>query len=87
MQHLFLCIIIFFFLEWLNPEKYDHDTTGLTKYLQACQDHDVTPVRFFIKHMLSDEMNLGHHGIGPAEMKALAVPLEVIFHYSTLYLI
>ncbi|KAL8608642.1 hypothetical protein ACOMHN_002871 [Nucella lapillus] len=62
--------------KWLNPEKYDHDTTGLTKYLNACEEHDVTPVRYFIKHMLEDTMNLGHHGLGPAAMKALAVPLE-----------
>lgn len=62
--------------KWLNPEKYDHDTTGLTKYLNACRDHGVTPIRYFIKHLMHDAMGLGYHGLGPAEMKALAVPLE-----------
>ncbi|KAK7103915.1 leucine-rich repeat-containing protein 74A-like isoform X2 [Littorina saxatilis] len=62
--------------KWLHPEKYDHDTTGLTKYLNACEEHDVTPVRYFMKHMMETNMNLGHHGLGPAAMRAMAVPLE-----------
>nr|KAG5710745.1 hypothetical protein BaRGS_035147 [Batillaria attramentaria] len=62
--------------KWIHPEKYDHDTTGLTKYLDACRHHDVTPVRYFIKHMMGEHMKLSHYGLGPSAMKALSVPLE-----------
>ncbi|PVD26158.1 hypothetical protein C0Q70_13827 [Pomacea canaliculata] len=63
--------------KWLNPEKYDNDTTGLSKYLHACRQQNITPIRYFIKHMLQENVNLCYRGLGPVAMKALAVPLEI----------
>lgn len=37
----------------------------------------LSPCRYFIKHMLQENVNLCYRGLGPVAMKALAVPLEV----------
>ncbi|GFR97330.1 leucine-rich repeat-containing protein [Elysia marginata] len=62
--------------KWLYPEKYEHDTTGKAKYIKACQDEGVQPVRTFLNNMQEEHLQLKHHGLGPKAMKALSTPLE-----------
>ncbi|RUS85270.1 hypothetical protein EGW08_006971 [Elysia chlorotica] len=62
--------------KWLYPEKYETDTTGRARYIKACQDEGVQPVRTFLLNMQEEHLVLKHHGLGPKAMKALATPLE-----------
>ncbi|XP_005089685.1 leucine-rich repeat-containing protein 74A [Aplysia californica] len=62
--------------KYLHPEKYDHDTTGMAKYLKACKELGLQPIRYFMKHMQDEHLKLRYHGLGPSAMKALAAPLE-----------
>ena len=84
-----LCVCVCAFLvqrfgdcvaEWLYPERYDRDTTGLNRYMRACSQFEVKPVRYFIQHMQDEQLCLKHHGLGPTAMKALSIPLEVSEH-------
>ncbi|XP_052273709.1 leucine-rich repeat-containing protein 74B-like [Dreissena polymorpha] len=63
--------------KWLNPELYDHDTTGVNRYLRMCQKLEIQPITYFLKHMQDKELVMKYHGLGPLGMKAMADPLEV----------
>nr|KAI8735300.1 leucine-rich repeat-containing protein 74A-like [Biomphalaria glabrata] len=63
--------------KYVYPEKYDHDITGHRRYIQACQEFGVQPIRYFLEHMQDDSLSLKYQGLGPDAMKALAAPLEI----------
>ncbi|KAH9496164.1 hypothetical protein Btru_012183 [Bulinus truncatus] len=63
--------------KYIYPEKYDHDITGHRRYIQACKDNGVQPIRYFLEHMQEDRLSLKFQGLGPDAMKALAAPLEI----------
>lgn len=46
-------------------------------YLQACKLVGVVPVRYFLRHLGCDTINMNHHGLGPLGGKALAIALVV----------
>jgi len=66
-----------FIPEWLNPELYDRDTTGVNRYLRICEKLEIQPITYFVKHMLDKELFMKYHGIGPLGVKAMSDPLEV----------
>ncbi|KAM6965390.1 uncharacterized protein lrrc74b [Aplochiton taeniatus] len=52
-----------------------YDTTGQTRYLEACKVLKVVPASCFLRHMQNAEFSMMHRGLGPQGTKALAVPL------------
>lgn len=62
---------------WINPEKYDIDTTGRSRYLQACEEIGVQPATYFLKHMSDTHLVMKFHGLGPDGMRALAESLKL----------
>ncbi|GFN83836.1 leucine-rich repeat-containing protein [Plakobranchus ocellatus] len=62
--------------KWLSPEKYEHDTTGRVKYIRACKNEGVQPIRSFLKHMQEEQLVLRHSRLCVRALKALAAPLE-----------
>lgn len=54
----------------------DVSSTG-ELYLQACKLVHVVPVRYFLRHLGCDTINMNHHGLGPLGGKALAIALVV----------
>jgi len=66
-----------FVLEWLHPDLYDHDTTGVNRYLRMCQKLEIQPITYFLKHMQDRELVMKYHGLGPLGVKAMSEPLEV----------
>ena len=68
---------LFFFLEWLHPERFERDLTGKAKYIKVCEEMGISPTSYFIKHIQDRELKMKFHGLGPLRMRALAVPLEV----------
>ena len=71
-----------FIPEWLNPELYDRDTTGVNRYLRICEKLEIQPITYFVKHMLDKELFMKYHGIGPLGVKAMSDPLEVSKTYQ-----
>ncbi|XP_073668388.1 leucine-rich repeat-containing protein 74A [Paramisgurnus dabryanus] len=55
-------------------------------YLQACKLVGVVPVRYFLRNLGSDTINMNHHGLGPLGGKALAIALVTDVHTTTLQL-
>ncbi|XP_035388808.1 leucine-rich repeat-containing protein 74A [Electrophorus electricus] len=55
-------------------------------YLQACTMVGVVPVRYFLRNLGSDTINLNHHGLGPLGGKAIAIALVTDVHTTTLEL-
>ncbi|XP_052766427.1 leucine-rich repeat-containing protein 74B-like [Mya arenaria] len=62
--------------KWLNPELYDHDTTGVNRYLRMCTKLEIQPITYFLKHMQDRELIMKYHGLGPLGVKAMSDPLE-----------
>ncbi|KAL5008061.1 hypothetical protein ScPMuIL_013642 [Solemya velum] len=62
--------------KWLNPERDEHDLTGKTKYMRACTDLGIIPVSYFVKHIQDKELKMKFHGLAPAGIKAISIPLE-----------
>ncbi|XP_052009960.1 leucine-rich repeat-containing protein 74A [Xyrauchen texanus] len=72
------------FLSEVKHMKKDMSTAEL--YLQACKLCGVVPVRYFIRNLGCETMNLNHHGLGPLGGKALAIALVTDMHTATLEL-
>ncbi|XP_053374992.1 leucine-rich repeat-containing protein 74A-like isoform X2 [Mercenaria mercenaria] len=53
---------------------YDH--TGKTAYIDTCKKLGVVPASYFLRHMQDRHLNMRHHGLGPAGMRALAESLS-----------
>ena len=64
-------------LEWLHPELFDHDTTGVNRYIRMCENLNIQPITYFVKHMQDTELVMKYHGLGPLGVKAMSDPLEV----------
>lgn len=67
----------FLISEWLNPDLYDRDTTGVNRYLRMCERLEIQPITYFLKHMQDKELVMKYHGLGPLGVKAMSDPLEV----------
>ncbi|XP_052212583.1 leucine-rich repeat-containing protein 74A-like isoform X2 [Dreissena polymorpha] len=57
-----------------QSSSYDH--TGKTSYIDTCKKLGVVPASFFLRHMHDPHLNMRHHGLGPAGMRALAESLS-----------
>lgn len=64
------------FLSEVKPNTNDLLSTGEI-YLQACKLVGVVPVRYFLRNLGCDTINMNHHGLGPLGGKALAIALVV----------
>lgn len=76
---------LFFSVSKDQSTTYDH--TGKTAYIDTCKKLGVVPASYYLRHMQDRHLNMSHHGLGPAGMRALAESLSVIFTYLfvTLY--
>ena len=70
-------VSFFYLLEWLHPELFDHDTTGVNRYIRMCENLNIQPITYFVKHMQDTELVMKYHGLGPLGVKAMSDPLEV----------
>ncbi|XP_009910558.2 leucine-rich repeat-containing protein 74A [Haliaeetus albicilla] len=62
-------------LEVEDPEKAFVGITGAELYLEACRLMEVVPVSHFIQNLAKPYINLNHHGLGPKDVKAIAIAL------------
>jgi len=66
-------------LEGELAEKQKETYTQLSaydQYMDLCKQYRVVPVSLFIKQMITDEIDLKYHSIGPIGIKCLAAPLS-----------
>ena len=68
-------------LDWLHPELFDRDTTGINRYIRICESLNIQPVTYFCKHLQDTELIMKYHGLGPLGMKAMSDPLEVNYFF------
>ncbi|XP_060561008.1 leucine-rich repeat-containing protein 74B-like isoform X4 [Ruditapes philippinarum] len=54
--------------------SYDH--TGKTSYIDTCKKLGVVPASYYLRHMQDRHLNMRHHGLGAAGMRALAESLS-----------
>uniref|UniRef100_A0A4W4F5L2 Leucine rich repeat containing 74A n=1 Tax=Electrophorus electricus TaxID=8005 RepID=A0A4W4F5L2_ELEEL len=70
----------------LEDEEDGKNMSTAELYLQACTMVGVVPVRYFLRNLGSDTINLNHHGLGPLGGKAIAIALVTDVHTTTLEL-
>lgn len=56
-----------------DSRSFDH--SGRAAYLDACRLLNVIPVSFFLRHMKDTLLDMKHHGLGPVNVRPIAMSL------------
>jgi len=47
--------------------------------MKVCDDMGIHPVSYIVNNLEQKELKLRFHGLGPLSIKAISIPLEVIY--------